>query len=131
MPAFCSLLLPSYFSKNYAGKIGTSLALNHSKEYGFGNTVMKSIYSPLMIRSLGTEGRSWSVGLATLVGIIFIKQDRFISMDNALLVWVTVSKVVIRRCFRLHNRNYVTKLIQVTCGICTSNLTYIYCICFH
>ena len=27
MPAFCSLLLPSYFSKNYAGKIGTSLQL--------------------------------------------------------------------------------------------------------
>ena len=25
MPAFCSLLLPSYFSKNYAGKIGASL----------------------------------------------------------------------------------------------------------
>ena len=25
MPAFCSLLLPSYFSKNYAGKIAASL----------------------------------------------------------------------------------------------------------
>ena len=27
MPAFCSLLLPSYFSKNYAGKIGASLEM--------------------------------------------------------------------------------------------------------
>ena len=27
MPAFCSLLLPSYFSKNYAGKIGASLII--------------------------------------------------------------------------------------------------------
>ena len=27
MPAFCSLLLPSYFSKNYSGKIGASLAI--------------------------------------------------------------------------------------------------------
>ena len=26
MPAFCSLLLPSYFSKNYASKIGASLS---------------------------------------------------------------------------------------------------------
>ena len=25
MPVFCSLLLPSYFSKNYASKIGASL----------------------------------------------------------------------------------------------------------
>ena len=25
MPAFCSLLVPSNFYKNYAGKIGTSL----------------------------------------------------------------------------------------------------------
>ena len=27
MPAFCSLLLPSYFSKNYAGKIAASLTV--------------------------------------------------------------------------------------------------------
>ena len=27
MPAFCSWLLPSYFSKNYAGKIGASLIM--------------------------------------------------------------------------------------------------------
>ena len=27
-PSVCSLLLPSYFSKNYAGKIGASLATN-------------------------------------------------------------------------------------------------------
>jgi len=26
MPAFCSLLLCSYYSKNYSGKIGSSLA---------------------------------------------------------------------------------------------------------
>ena len=55
----------------------------------FGNHIVKSIYSPLMIRSLilgGTGGRSWSVGLATLVGIVFIKDDWFIGMDNALLV---------------------------------------------
>ena len=29
MPAFCSLLLPSIFSKNYAGKIGASLLSIH------------------------------------------------------------------------------------------------------
>ena len=36
MPAFCSLLLVSYFSKNYAGKIGTSLGvahITHKKSY--------------------------------------------------------------------------------------------------
>ena len=27
MPAFCSLLFPSYFSKNYSGKIGASLLI--------------------------------------------------------------------------------------------------------
>ena len=30
MPAFCSLLLPSYFSKNYAGKIAASLLITSS-----------------------------------------------------------------------------------------------------
>ena len=29
MPVFCSLLLPSYFSKNYAGKIGASLLASY------------------------------------------------------------------------------------------------------
>ena len=31
MPAFCSSLLPSYSSKNYAGKIGASLYVNTLK----------------------------------------------------------------------------------------------------
>ena len=30
-PAFCSLLLPTYFSKKFAGKIGASLGYSHNK----------------------------------------------------------------------------------------------------
>ena len=40
-----------------------------------GNSVAKSIYSPLIILSLilgGTGGRSWSVEVVILVGIVFI-----------------------------------------------------------
>ena len=33
MPVFCSLLLPSYFSKNYAGKIGISLVKTFLQRY--------------------------------------------------------------------------------------------------
>ena len=56
----------------------------------FGNSVAKSIYSPLIILSLilgGTGGRSWSVEVVKLVGIVFIIEDWFISLGGALLVW--------------------------------------------
>ena len=33
MLAFCSLLLPSYYAKNYAGKIGTSLFIASHTEF--------------------------------------------------------------------------------------------------
>ena len=33
IPAFCSLLLPSYLSKNYASKIGASLVAIQKKSY--------------------------------------------------------------------------------------------------
>ena len=44
----------------------------------FGNSVVKSVYSPLIILSLilgGTGGRSWSVKVVKLVGIVFISED--------------------------------------------------------
>ena len=56
----------------------------------FGNSVVKSVYSPLIILSLilgGSGGRSWLVEVVKLVGIVFIIEDLFINLGSALLVW--------------------------------------------
>ena len=56
----------------------------------FDNSVVKSIYSPLIILSLilrGTGGRSRSEEVVKLVGIVFIIKNWFISLGGALLVW--------------------------------------------
>ena len=49
MPAFCSLLLPSYYSNNFAGKINASLIVDY---FDWEDMVFLSIPIPLSTRLL-------------------------------------------------------------------------------
>ena len=74
----------------------------------FGNSVVKSIYSPLIILSLmlrGTGGRSWLVEVIKLLGIVFISEE-----------------ITLRWHMHESVRWYQIKVVY---WICASNLVYL------
>ena len=106
MPAFCSLLLPSYFSKNYAGKIGASLSAILSVDH------MIEISHAIMKLWCGCEQSMWAMMRNSKSSFIGLRES-FLSI--VMNVQSKLGQVIaLQRCFQHWLACYLLQTLSTT-----------------